>query len=180
MGNRIDTDEIKRNSSLKTLIETDTDLKPTGPGELIGLCPFHVERTPSFRVFTDPEDQHYHCHGCGEHGDIFDYLGQLRGLAFLDAVKFLLGEAGSLGPRPSPLSVAAERAPSPYEGVSARRPVPDAAGKILPGSFVMWIMLNSYLKFQPGPAQQIFRLRPPARQLSFLCLDKRNFSRIVA
>ena len=38
------------------------------------LCPFHNERTPSFKVYED----HYHCFGCGEHGDHVDfYLDKL-------------------------------------------------------------------------------------------------------
>jgi hypothetical protein len=36
---------------------------------LIGPCPLHNESTPSFHVYPD---QHYHCYGCGAHGDVAD------------------------------------------------------------------------------------------------------------
>ena len=48
-------------------------------------CPFHAERTPSFYVYPD----HFHCFGCGAHGDVFDWLMRTRRLAFRDALAFL-------------------------------------------------------------------------------------------
>src|SRR6266700_1739363 len=46
-----------------------------GSGELVGLCPLHQEKTGSFYVYPD---DHYHCYGCGAHGDVTD-LEQARG-----------------------------------------------------------------------------------------------------
>jgi hypothetical protein len=54
-------------------------------GKLNGLCPFHAENTPSFYVF----DQKYHCFGCGEHGDVIDYIQRLYGYSFKNALKHL-------------------------------------------------------------------------------------------
>jgi hypothetical protein len=50
-----------------------------------GLCPFHAERTPSFCVYND----HYHCFGCGAHGDVLDWIIQTQGMTFAEAVRSL-------------------------------------------------------------------------------------------
>src|SRR5689334_10185720 len=47
-----------------------------------GLCPFHNEKTPSFTVF---EDGHYHCFGCGAHGDEITWHRKIEGLSFAEA-----------------------------------------------------------------------------------------------
>lgn len=56
------------------------------------LCPFHHERTPSCVVY--PDDQHYHCFSCGEHGDVIDLLCQKENISFADAVELLARRAG--------------------------------------------------------------------------------------
>lgn len=50
-------------------------------------CPFHDEKTPSMVIYDD----HYHCFGCGAHGDAIKFLVEYEGLSFLDAVKKLGG-----------------------------------------------------------------------------------------
>ena len=50
----------------------------------LGLCPFHGEKTPSFNVVEDK--QFYHCFGCGRSGDVFKFIEDYRGVAFMDAV----------------------------------------------------------------------------------------------
>lgn len=50
-----------------------------------GLCPFHQEKTPSFHVY--PEDKRYHCFGCGQSGDVFNFFMEMKGLSFPEAVK---------------------------------------------------------------------------------------------
>lgn len=51
------------------------------------LCPFHEEKTPSFTV--DPSDHHYHCFGCGAHGDAIQFLIEHQKMGFTDAVELL-------------------------------------------------------------------------------------------
>ena len=51
----------------------------------IGLCPFHTEQTPSFTVYPE----HFHCFGCGAHGDAITWLRSQRGLTFQEALAFL-------------------------------------------------------------------------------------------
>ena len=57
-----------------------------------GLCPFHVEKTPSFTV--DPERRTYHCFSCGEHGDIFIFLEKMDHLDRAESLKILAERAG--------------------------------------------------------------------------------------
>lgn len=58
----------------------------------IGLCPFHKEKTPSFKV--NDERGFYHCFGCGTHGDIFDFVMQKQNMPFMEAVELLAHLAG--------------------------------------------------------------------------------------
>jgi len=57
-----------------------------------GLCPFHDEKTPSFIVNTG--DTHYHCFGCGAHGDAIQFLMQHERVTFGDAVETLAERFG--------------------------------------------------------------------------------------
>lgn len=56
------------------------------------LCPFHVEKTPSFFVLD--KKGIFKCLGCGEKGDVFEFVMKIRGVSFPRAVRFvaLLGE----------------------------------------------------------------------------------------
>ena len=71
-----------------------------------GCCPFHGEKTPSFYVY---EDGHYHCFGCGAHGDAIGFVMQSEGAGFMEAVERLAAEAGLEVPKPSPEAAEAER-----------------------------------------------------------------------
>ena len=70
-----------------------------------GCCPFHGEKTPSFYVYDD----HYHCFGCGAHGDAISFVMQSQGAGFMEAVEQLAAEAGLEVPKPSPEAAEAER-----------------------------------------------------------------------
>lgn len=63
-------EEVKARYRIDQAVEdlTPARLRKTGR-TLEGLCPFHVEKTPSFKV--DPGRGNYRCWGCGEHGDVF-------------------------------------------------------------------------------------------------------------
>ncbi|MFO1024540.1 MAG: DNA primase [Acetobacteraceae bacterium] len=73
--------------------------------QMKGCCPFHGEKTPSFYVYDD----HYHCFGCGAHGDAISFTMQSQGLGFMEAVEQLAAEAGLQVPKPTPEAAAAER-----------------------------------------------------------------------
>ena len=59
---------------------------------LMGLCPFHGEKSPSFSV--SPSTQFYYCFGCGAAGDALKFLTEFNGLPFMDAVRELAQQAG--------------------------------------------------------------------------------------
>lgn len=61
-----------------------------------GRCPFHMDRSPSFKV--SPERQSFYCFGCGERGDGIDFVMKRRGISFVEALKVLGIRRG----RPSP------------------------------------------------------------------------------
>jgi hypothetical protein len=58
-------------------------------GRLLGICPFHDEKSPSFTIFTD--DNHYYCFGCHAHGDAIDYYSKTKHVSMVEAVKVLNG-----------------------------------------------------------------------------------------
>ena len=60
-------------------------------GNLFGLCPFHNEKTPSFSVA--PDKQIYHCFGCKKGGDVINFIMDIEGLSFTEAVRFLAKRA---------------------------------------------------------------------------------------
>lgn len=90
-------DEIRRRLPLDRLVGRRVRLVKGGR-DLKGLCPFHNEKTPSFHVFPD----HYHCYGCGAHGDHFRWLMETEKATFPEAVERLAAEAGLEMPRASP------------------------------------------------------------------------------
>lgn len=84
-------DDIKGRIDLAHWVQRDgVSLKKVGLN-LVGLCPFHSESTPSLTVF---EDGHYHCFGCHAHGDLIDWVQARQGLDFGSAIELLARAAG--------------------------------------------------------------------------------------
>ncbi len=84
-------EEIRNRCDIVDIISGYVHLKPAGKG-FKGLCPFHEEKTPSFMV--SPERQLFHCFGCGEGGNIFNFLMKYEKLSFFEAVKMLAQKSG--------------------------------------------------------------------------------------
>lgn len=84
-------DELRRRVSLSSIISKKTKLINRG-NRMVGLCPFHQEKTPSFHVRDD--EGFYHCFGCGASGDAISFLREQDGLGFMDAIHHLAGLAG--------------------------------------------------------------------------------------
>ncbi len=74
------------------LISTRTELRRAGVNSYFGICPFHDERSGSFHV--RPEEKHYHCFGCQESGDPFDFVMQTEGLDFKASMEALADRFG--------------------------------------------------------------------------------------
>ncbi len=70
-----------------------------GGANLLGLCPFHNEKSPSFTV--SPTKQFYHCFGCGAHGTAISFLMEHTGASFPEAVRTLAGQVGMAVPEES-------------------------------------------------------------------------------
>jgi DNA primase len=87
-----DVDHVRQSVRIEDVIGEQLALKPAGAGSLKGLCPFHDERTPSFNV--RPAVGRYHCFGCGEGGDVIDFVQKVDLLAFSDAVERLAARIG--------------------------------------------------------------------------------------
>ncbi|MFI6368286.1 DNA primase [Nocardia sp. NPDC050630] len=75
---------VREGSLIDTVIGAYVELRPAGADSLKGLCPFHVEETPSFHV--RPDRGLFHCFGCGQGGDVFTFLQKIEHLDFPDAV----------------------------------------------------------------------------------------------
>lgn len=61
--------------------------------EFIATCPFHSEDTPSFTIFTGQDGvQRFHCFGCGERGDVLDFVQKIKGVDLKEAIRVLGGE----------------------------------------------------------------------------------------
>ena len=59
---------------------------------LVGLCPFHGEKTPSFTLYPDTES--FYCFGCGAGGDVITFIKRIENLDYINAVRFLADRAG--------------------------------------------------------------------------------------
>jgi DNA primase len=107
-------DELRARTPIAAVVGRRVRLARSGR-QWKGCCPFHGEKTPSFHVYED----HYHCFGCGAHGDAISFVMQSQGASFGDAVEQLAGEAGLDVPRASPAAVEAERRRVDLHGVLA-------------------------------------------------------------
>ncbi len=86
-----DLDEIKSKIDLVDFIGRYLPLKKAGTNYK-GLCPFHVEKTPSFMVSSDK--QIWHCFGCGRGGDVFKFVMEKEGIGFAEALQLLAEQTG--------------------------------------------------------------------------------------
>ena len=83
--------EIKMRNDIESVISPYVSLKRRGKN-LVGLCPFHNEKTPSFTVY--PENGSFYCFGCGVGGDVFTFTKLIENLDYVDAVRLLAERSG--------------------------------------------------------------------------------------
>ena len=83
--------ELKLRNDIEGVISSYTPVKRRGRN-LVCLCPFHNEKTPSFTIY--PENQSFYCFGCGAGGDVITFVRRAENLEYIEAVKFLADRAG--------------------------------------------------------------------------------------
>ena len=82
---------VKDRNPIEDVIGQYVPLKRAG-SNLVGICPFHSEKTPSFTVF--PSTSSYYCFGCGAGGDVITFVMQTENSDYKDAVESLARRAG--------------------------------------------------------------------------------------
>ncbi len=103
-------DELISRTDLVEIIARHVELKPSG-SNMMGLCPFHHEKSPSFSVSVDK--QMYYCFGCGKGGNAYRFLMDHDGYPFPEAVEFLANKAG--------MAMPANQAANPKEEARKKR-----------------------------------------------------------
>ncbi len=83
--------ELKMRNDITEIVSAYVSLKRRGRN-MVGLCPFHGEKTPSFNIYT--ENASFYCFGCGVGGDVISFIMKIENLDYVDAVKFLAQRAG--------------------------------------------------------------------------------------
>jgi DNA primase len=77
---------VKAGADFVAVVEERTQLRKAG-ARLLGRCPFHEERTPSFSV--NPVDKLFYCYGCHKGGDMVSFVREVQGLDFVGAIEWL-------------------------------------------------------------------------------------------
>ena len=88
-------EELKMHCDIESVISSYVQLKRRGR-ILVGLCPFHSEKTGSFTVY--PESQSFYCFGCGAGGDAIGFIRRIENLEYVEAIKLLAQRAGMTVP----------------------------------------------------------------------------------
>ena len=83
--------ELKARNDITEVISNYISLKRRGRN-MVGLCPFHGEKTPSFNIYTETDS--FYCFGCGASGDVISFIMKIENLDYLDAVRYLAQRAG--------------------------------------------------------------------------------------
>ena len=87
-----DIDDLRDRADVVEIVSAYTRLKKAGGRTFKGLCPFHSEKTPSFTV--DAAKGLWHCFGCGEGGNIYQFIQRAENLPFPEAVEWLASKTG--------------------------------------------------------------------------------------
>ena len=87
--------ELRMRCDIEQIVSGYVPMRRRGKN-LVGLCPFHNEKTPSFTLY--PESQSYYCFGCGAGGDVVNFIRRIENLDYTEAVRFLCDRAGMVMP----------------------------------------------------------------------------------
>ncbi len=83
--------DLQERADIEQVISSHVNLKRRGK-TLVGLCPFHNEKTPSFTVY--PDTRSFYCFGCGAGGDVISFVRRIENLDYIEAVKAVAQLAG--------------------------------------------------------------------------------------
>ncbi len=83
--------DLQDKIDIDSVISSYVNLKRRGK-TLVGLCPFHNEKTPSFTVY--PDTRSFYCFGCGAGGDVISFVRRIDNLDYIEAVKAVAQMAG--------------------------------------------------------------------------------------
>ena len=88
-------EELRQRNDIESVISSYVNLKRRG-SNLVGLCPFHNEKSPSFTVY--PSSNSYYCFGCGAGGEAIGFIRRAENLDFTEAVRYLCDKSGMVMP----------------------------------------------------------------------------------
>lgn len=91
MAHRDEIELIRERADMLEIVSRYVNLKKAGKN-YIGLCPFHQDKTPSFTV--NPDKKLFHCFGCNEGGDIFQFVMKIERIDFAEALARLAAQTG--------------------------------------------------------------------------------------
>ena len=118
-----DIEQIKSANPIEQVVGERIELKKSGHKHT-ACCPFHHDKTPSF--FVDTVKQKFNCYGCGEYGDVLDFIVRYEGVDFKTACAILGGEQGLPDAKTRPQRVR-KIIKSIYDGIEPITPVPAEA-----------------------------------------------------
>ena len=163
-----DKERVRQATDFVQLVAETVELRQRGQ-EFWGCCPFHGEKSPSFKV--NPATGLWHCFGCGDGGDVFSYVQRRENLDFPDAIRYLADRAGielqeerggQRGPRKTRLMEALGAAEEYYHTMlmRGRGAGPDEARRYFAGrGFGSAVCRRWGLGFAPGRGQLVAQLR---------------------
>ena len=163
-----DKEKVRQATDFVQLVAETVELRQRGQ-DFWGCCPFHDEKTPSFKV--NPSTGLWHCFGCGDGGDVFSYVQRRENLDFPDAIRYLADRAGielseeksaRRGPRKTRLMEALGEAEAFYHTMLMRGKGegPDAARRYLAGrGFGSEVCRRWGLGYAPGRGSLVAQLR---------------------
>lgn len=129
--------------NIADVIGAHVELKKHGR-EYVGLCPFHRERTPSFKV--NPNKGFYHCFGCGAHDTAIGFLMEHLGAGFRDAVETLAQGVGMPIPRDEENHLAGARRSNQRQVAAELSAVLSGANEMFQGWLRQSDAAKNYLK----------------------------------
>jgi len=121
-------DEIKSKLDVTEVIAEYVKLVPAGSNNMKAPCPFHKEKVPSF--FVSSEKQIWKCFGCGKGGNMFNFIMEIEGVDFPQALRILAKKAG-----------VELQATNDYHLTSKRTKILDICREA--AEFYHWFLLNS-------------------------------------